>query len=68
MKKLSCFLLERWLGLAALFFAMGGVAQAAVPVSPEPADYAVGFGAATLVFVIWRNIRKSRRADRGAAE
>ena len=51
----------------ALFLSAAGVSWAGA-VTPEPADYAVGFGAATLAFVIWRNVRRSRRADRGAAE
>ena len=67
MKNLSRFLAERCLGLATLFVALAGVAEATpAPVAPEPADYAVGFGAATLVFVIWRNIRKSRQGGRNA--
>ena len=28
--------------------------------TPEPADYAIGFGAVALGFVIWRNFRRAK--------
>ena len=33
--------------------------------TPEPADYAIGFGAVALGFVIWRNSRKARKSTGG---
>jgi hypothetical protein len=48
--------------LAAAFISSAGLALATPPPSsPEPADYALGFGAASLAFIVWRNIRRAKR-------
>jgi len=41
-------------------------AHATLPASPEPADYALGFGAASLAFIVWRNIRRAKSRKNGS--
>jgi hypothetical protein len=49
---------------AAAFVSSAGMAVAGLPPSsPEPADYALGFGAASLGFIIWRNVRRAKRRN-----
>ena len=47
------------LGLGLLFLAAVAPCSANV-VTPEPADFAIGFGGVALGFVIWRNFRKAK--------
>jgi len=45
----------------AAFVSTAGMAMAGIPPSsPEPADYALGFGAASLAFIVWRNVRRAK--------
>jgi len=60
MNKFLRFDLKTLLCFAAGFISLSTLAEAIPPSSPEPADYALGFGAASLAFIIWRNVRRSK--------
>ncbi|MEY2880158.1 MAG: hypothetical protein RLZZ15_2538 [Verrucomicrobiota bacterium] len=45
----------------ALAFLGTAVAANAVTLTPEPADFAVGFGGLALGFIVWRNFRRTRK-------
>jgi hypothetical protein len=62
MNKLLRFNFKTILCFAALFVSSAVMAEAlrGGPSSPEPADYALGFGAASLGFIIWRNVRRAK--------
>lgn len=67
MKKLLRLNVGNVLSLAALFVSSAALAVAiAPPSSPEPADYALGFGAASLAFIVWRNVRRARNRNTGS--
>jgi hypothetical protein len=36
-------------------------ANAVTPLTPEPSDFALGFGGLALGFIVWRNFRRSRK-------
>ena len=64
MNKILRFNFKTILCFAALFVSSAGMALAIQPPSsPEPADYALGFGAASLAFIIWRNVRRAKRQN-----
>lgn len=60
MKTSFRFAFGRSFSIAALFVASTAFAQALPVGTPEPADYALGFGVLTVGFVVWRNFRKGR--------
>ena len=62
MNKILRFNFQTILGFAAVLVSSAGMALATpLPSSPEPADYALGFGAASLAFIVWRNVRRAKR-------
>ena len=64
MNKFLRFNFQTLLGFAAVLVSSAGMAMAgAPPSSPEPADYALGFGAASLAFIVWRNVRRAKRQN-----
>jgi hypothetical protein len=61
MNKILRFNFKTLLCFAAAFVSSAGMALAIQPPSsPEPADYALGFGAASLAFIVWRNVRRAK--------
>lgn len=66
MNKFLRFNVRTFLCFTAALIASAGLAEALPPSSPEPADYALGFGAASLAFIVWRNVRRSRSQKNGS--
>lgn len=55
---------RRLWALSLLFLTLLVPAHAGVISTPEPSSYALGFGAAALGFVVWRNRRRARGRNR----
>jgi hypothetical protein len=48
-----------------VFLVVAATAHAGpAPLTPEPADFALGFGGLALGFILWRNARRARAEPR----